>query len=296
MSDTPARFGIEGFASVERDPHGLERVAITTPLANAHIYLHGSHLTHFQPRDRRPILFLSAKSLFQPGKAIRGGVPLIFPWFGPNAADTSLPAHGFARTRAWNLEAITRRGDEAVIEMSLAASDATRALWPHDFELRYRASVGAALEMALTVHNTGAAPFTFEEALHTYLSVEDVRRVCVHGLAGKDYLDKVRGGRRFTEGSAPLTITQEVDRVYVGTRADVTVDDSAADRRLLVSKSDSDATVVWNPWIDRARALADFGDEEWPQMLCIESGNIGESAVTLPPGAEHTMTAIVSSL
>ncbi len=260
-----------------------------------HIYLHGAHVTHFQPRGQKPILFLSGKSLFQTGKAIRGGVPLIFPWFGPNSADPKLPAHGFARTTAWTLESISRDGDRAVVELSLKPSDSTRRLWPHEFELRYRLTVGSSLQMELTVRNVGADAWRFEEALHTYLAVADVRKVAITGLAATEYLDKVQNARRLTQGSEPITITGETDRVYLNTGADVVVDDAVEKRRLHVAKDLSNDTVVWNPWIDKARAMADFGDDEWPAMLCIESANVGENAISLSAGAMHTMKTILSA-
>jgi glucose-6-phosphate 1-epimerase len=285
---------IAGFAVVERDGYGLERIAVTTADAEAEIYLQGAHVTRFQPNGRGSLLFLSEKSIFQPGKAIRGGVPIVFPWFGPSAADPKLPAHGFARTTRWDLSAISRRGDRALIELALKASEATRKLWPHDFELRFRVTVGTTLQMQLEVRNAGGTDFSFEEALHTYLAVKDVRQVAIGGLAGLEYLDKVQGGKRIREGAQPIRITGETDRVYLATPDAVIVDDPAASRRLRVEKESSNATVVWNPWIAKAQALSDFGDDEWPAMLCVESANVGEIAVTLRPGEVHTLCATVA--
>jgi len=285
---------IAGFAVVERGGHGLERIVVTAPEADAEIYLQGAHVTRFQPNGRGSLLFLSEKSIFQSGKAIRGGVPIVFPWFGPNAADPKLPAHGFARTTRWDLSAIIRRGNRALIELALKASEATRKLWPHDFELRFRVTVGATLQMQLEVRNSGGTEFLFEEALHTYLAVKDVRQVAIGGLAGREYLDKVQGGKRIREGAQPIRITGETDRVYLATPDAVIVDDPAASRRLRVEKESSNATVVWNPWIAKAKALSDFGDDEWPAMLCVESADVGESAVTLRPGEVHTLCATVA--
>jgi glucose-6-phosphate 1-epimerase len=220
-------------------------------------------------------------------------VPLIFPWFGPNAADPKLPAHGFARTTAWNLESISRDGNRAIVELSLQPTETTRKLWPHEFELRSRVIVGSNLQMELTVRNSGDQAWRFEEALHTYLAAGDVRKTSIFGLAGRDYLDKVQGGRRIAQGREPITITGETDRVYLNTRDDIVVDDPAESRRIRVSKDSSNDTVVWNPWIAKAKALADFGDDEWPAMLCIESANVGENAVELAPGQTHTIKTTV---
>ena len=237
---------------------------------------------------------MSKKSLFAPGKAIRGGIPLIFPWFGPNQADSKLPAHGFARTRLWELRSVTREAATVKVELSLGPTSETRQLWPHDFDLRFSVTVGPALEMSLSVGNSGSEPFRFEEAMHTYLAVDDVRNVKIQGLAGREYIDKVQGGKIFRQGAESISIVGETDRVYLATPDAVTVTE-ATGREIVVSKEGSDATVVWNPWIAKAKAMADFGDDEWPGMLCIETANAASHAVTLAPGEQHLMHARIST-
>jgi D-hexose-6-phosphate mutarotase len=162
-----------------------------------------------------------------------------------------------------------------------------------EFALRYCVTVGDALALSLEVRNTTATPVRFEEALHTYLAVGDVREVGIAGLTGAEYLDKADGGKRKTQGSEPIRITAETDRLYLNTRATCTVTDPVWKRRLIIEKAGSDATVVWNPWIAKAKAMPDFGDDEWPQMLCIETGNCADHAITLPPGEAHTLQAII---
>jgi D-hexose-6-phosphate mutarotase len=153
--------------------------------------------------------------------------------------------------------------------------------------------VGTALRLDLEVTNTGDETVTFEEALHTYLTVGDARRIVVSGLEDADYLDKTSGGRTVPGEPEPVRLTGETDRVYLDTQAETTVDDPAGGRRIVIDKEHSDATVVWNPWIEKAAAMADFGDDEWPGMVCVETCNVGAAAVTLAPGASHTMTAIL---
>jgi D-hexose-6-phosphate mutarotase len=288
------RLAIDGIAAIDAGRGGLPRIAIAAHGAAAEIYLHGAHVTQYTTPGGKPLLFLSKASRFAAGQAIRGGVPLIFPWFGPNAADASLPAHGFARTQTWRLRSITPEPDRVVVDLALAPSDVTRRLWPHEFELSFRVSVGRALEMALRVHNPGTAAFKFEEAMHSYFAIADVRQLTIHGLAGREYLDKVQKGARLRQGVEPITITGETDRVYLDTPDPVTVNEPDG-RTITVAKSGSLATVVWNPWIAKAKAMADFGDDEWPEMLCIETANAAGNAVTLAPGAEHVMTATVSA-
>jgi glucose-6-phosphate 1-epimerase len=182
----------------------------------------------------------------------------------------------------------------AVITLALAPSEHSRRHWPHNFDAAFTISVGKALDMALEVVNTSPAQFVYEEALHTYLAIGDIRRTSIEGLVGRQFIDKVDGGSRKTQPAGAFTLTGETDRVYVDTPDTVTVNDAANNRRLIVSKSGSASTVVWNPWIAKAKAMADFGDDEWPGMLCIETANAAENAVKLAPGANHAMRATVA--
>jgi D-hexose-6-phosphate mutarotase len=238
---------------------------------------------------------MSRESAFQAGKPIRGGVPICFPWFGPSASDREAPAHGFARLCGWTLVSAREHADETiVVELELAGRDLAR-VWPHEFRLVHRVSIGSVLRMDLEVFNTGAQPFTFEEALHTYFDVDDVSRVTVSGLQNTEYLDKVAGFRRSRQGAESIRFAGETDRIYLDTQAACVIEDPGRRRRITVRKSGSDATVVWNPWVDKARAMADFGDEEWRNMLCVETCNVNVHARTLAPGASHTMTAIIEA-
>jgi glucose-6-phosphate 1-epimerase len=278
-------FGIPGAVEIGTDAHGLTRLTLSTPAAEAHVYLHGAHVTHYQPRGAAPVLFMSAHSRFAPGQPIRGGVPVIFPWFGPHPTRTDLPAHGYARTRPWDL--VRTASAANIASAAFLLSDAPR------LELGYRVSVGPALELSLEVRNISTEPVTFEQALHTYLAVDDVRGVRVEGLSLCDYIDKVDGMKRKRQ-SGPVAITGETDRIYLDTNDTVTVHDEAAGRRLSVSKSGSASTVLWNPWVGKAKKMPDFGDDEWPRMICVETANVADNAVTLAPGAAHVMRAVVA--
>ncbi len=285
---------IPGVVDLTEAPTGLVQVDIHSPLATARLYVDGGHIAQYQPAGAEPLLFLSRESKLVPGTAIRGGVPICFPWFGPKAGDPAAKMHGFARIVDWELEATAQEADGSVTVVLLLQSSAhTRALWPHDFTLRHRVNIGAALRMTLETHNSGPAPFTFETALHTYFAVADVREVQVTGLEGASYLDKTDGGKLKTLGDAPLRFDAETDRVFANHRGTCVIDDRAGGRKIVIEKSGSDTTVVWNPWIAKAAAMADFGDDEWPKMLCIETANTGANAVTLAPGATHAMTAVV---
>jgi len=288
-------FEIPHLAVFEEGAGGLTRLAIATRRARAHIYLHGAHVTYFEPEGTGPVLFLSDSSLFLPDKAIRGGVPIIFPWFGARAGQSAAPVHGFARTTPWEVEAISCGDDEAVdVTLRLRSNEETLKHWPHEFILRYRIAVSDTLTMSLELENVSDKPCVFEEALHTYLTVSDVRNIAISGLADAEYIDKVDALARKREGDAPIRIVGETDRVYLHTQSACDVNDPGARRRLHVTKRGSDSTVVWNPWIVKAAALPDFGNDEWPRMLCIETANAADNTVTLAAGATHTMSATVA--
>jgi glucose-6-phosphate 1-epimerase len=277
-------------SSVRAEPGagGLPRLAIQSRHGTAEMYFHGAHLTAWQPATASaPVLWVSRESVFAENKAIRGGVPICFPWFGPNAADPKAPAHGFARLRPWKLLDAQQDADGIVsITMRLES--------PETFQAQYRVEIGPSLTMQLQIHNPAQAqaPFTFEEALHTYFAVQDVRNVRVSGLEDTEYLDKVAGFERRRQPQEPIRFTGETDRVYLNTRATCVIHD--VNRTITISKTGSDTTVVWNPWIDKARAMPDFGDDEWPEMVCVETCNVGAYARTLAPGESHTMTAIIA--
>jgi glucose-6-phosphate 1-epimerase len=273
---------------------GLPRLTVANDQARAEIYLHGAHVTAWQPRGQADVLWMSGRSQFQDAKPIRGGVPICFPWFGPHASDPAAPGHGFARLLDWTLvDAHDDAGGATLLAFELPAPSPPPAAWPHACTATFRVSVGSSLTMALEVGNPGPEPFTFEAALHSYFTVQDVRTIAVRGLEGADFLDKVGGATRRTQGDDPIRFTAETDRVYLDTQAACRIEDPGLRRRIVVRKSGSNATVVWNPWVAKAKAMPDYGDDEWPGMVCVETAAVNVHAVTLAPGARHTLTATI---
>jgi len=302
MSEQPSlaalerRFEIPGAVRFESGPDGLVRVRVRTPQADAVVYLHGAHVTHYQPAGDRPVLFTSASSRFQAGQPIRGGVPIVFPWFGPCRDDASAPMHGFARVVEWQLAAAQQQTDGSVVlTLGANAAMATHPAWPNAYAATYTVRVGSTLELALEIVNQSDRPVTYEEALHTYLAVSDIETILVRGLAGTTYIDKTDGMRRKTQESEALRIAAETNRVYLGTRAGCVVEDPAPGRRLVVEKQGSEVTVVWNPWVAMAKTMADLGDDEWRGMLCIETANAADHAVTLESGERHLLRTLLRS-
>ncbi len=286
------RWEIPGIAIFTDTPGGLVRLDLTPAQCSTQVFLQGAHVAAFQPAGAQPVLFMSPRSHFENGKPIRGGVPVIFPWFGPRAGHPDAPAHGFVRTAPWAIESLTSDGKSASLVLITESTDATRAQWPHDFTLRHHITAGAELSMTLEVTNCSAAPFTFEEALHSYFAISDINAVIANGFEGTEYLDKTDSAQRKKQDATPIRITAETDRVYLNTRAACAIEDPGMSRTIVIEKSGSNSTVLWNPWTSKATRLADLGDA-WPGMLCIETCNAAENAVTLAPGATHAMNATV---
>ena len=266
--------------------------------AEATIDLQGATVTHFRPAGEDPVLWLSTRAVYAPGRAIRGGIPICWPWFGPHPDDPGKPDHGFARNRRWSvLGAAIAEDGATVIRLGLWDDEVTRDLWPHSFALELEVAVGVALRVSLIARNTGSAPFTCTGALHSYLAVGDVTRIAIHGLEGCAYVDKVDGGAEKVQQGA-VTIVGETDRVYRDTVATCTIDDPVLGRRIAVAKRGSRSTVIWNPWQEKARRLTDFDDDAYPRMLCVEAGypRTGvalDDTITIAPGAEHHLETTI---
>lgn len=285
-----SQFGIPGKLSFEA-VGGLVAARVTTPFATATIALQGAHVMTWQPTGQAPVIWLSKFAKFAPGKSIRGGVPVCWPWFGPHASNAQFPGHGFARTVPWQLLAAKALPDGRVrLDFELVQDEATRAQWPHDSVVRNTVTVGQELEVQLTTTNTGDKPFQLGQALHTYFEVGDIRRATVAGLEGCDYLDKVDGGAR-KQQQGPVAFTRETDRVYLATRGCCGIVDPALGRTILITSTGSHSTVVWNPWIEKADKMGDFGQDGYLNMVCVETANAAEDVVSLAAGETHAMTA-----
>lgn len=283
---------IAGVAEVVEGSGGLPKVRITTPECTGEIYLHGAHVTSWKPSGAEEVFFLSSRSQFEDGRAIRGGVPISFPWFAGKSDDPTAPAHGFVRTKAWRLESIAQVGPAVTVGMFTESDERTKRWWPADFRLVYRATFGPELGLELHVFNTGRTMSRFEEALHAYHRVGNIQGARVRGLDGVQYFDKTDSNRKKTQ-HGEIAITSETDRIYLDTTDAVELVDPVIHRATRVTKEDSRTTVVWNPCVQKARAMSDLGDDEWTQMICIETSNVSDFAVDLAPGQQHTMKALV---
>ncbi len=264
-------------------PNGFPKLMLSHPAgSSAEVYLHGAHVTSWVPLGMEESLFLSSLARFEKEQAIRGGVPVIFPQFadlGP------LSKHGFARVMPWQWVEQTQASEtrpRAVLQLD--ASDETVAIWPHAFRARLAVELGEnQLSLALSIYNTDAQPFSFNAALHTYLRVADVRHAAVRGLQGVYYRDRTAEGEVRQQSAPELTLSGEVDRLYLDAPSVVEVADNGNKRLFTLRAERFSDVVVWNPWKEGAAAMADLPEDAYRHMLCVEGAQVGE-AITLQPG------------
>ena len=273
--------GIPGFLKFSIGRGGLHRAELQHGSgSSAEVYLHGGHVASWKDASGEDRLFMSSKAEFKKTRPIRGGIPLVFPQFG---ASGPLVQHGFARTSLWEVNGAAVQPDGTVcLKLRLQDSADTRQIWPHRFLLGFEISLGQDLETVFRVTNMGQQSFSFQNALHTYFSVKDVRKVSVEGLAGLEYGDSVGEPADKRETSEKIMFSGEVNRVYRGTPYLVKIVDPEAKRVYEVWKSGMLDSVVWNPWIERSKSFKDLGEADYLRMVCVESGNIAHRVEVAP--------------
>jgi glucose-6-phosphate 1-epimerase len=212
------RFGVPGVARVGEGNGGLPRVRITGSFGEGEMYLHGAYVTSWKPAGRDEVLFASSKSRWEEGQAIRGGIPICFPWFRAKVDDAHAPAHGFVRSKMWQLESIAENDRGVAVSMFTENDDDTRRWWPSEFRLVHRVIFGSELNLDLVCTNTGTTPLRFEEALHTYNRVSDVARVRLQGLDTVRFLDNTDCNKEKTQ-RGDVVIASQTDNAYVDTES-----------------------------------------------------------------------------
>lgn len=271
--------------SVVKDTSGMDKLIVDNPLAYCEVYLHGAHITEFKAKTAtQGLLWLSPKAVFARDKAIRGGIPICWPWFGAHPTDKNQPAHGFARVSLWRLtqaKALDCGGTELCLTLTDNAE--TRCIWPFRFTLEYTIKVTEQLEVSLVHINTDKQPVSIGGALHSYFKVGEIAQVQIAGLAGATYLDKLADGQACTQ-SGEIRVAAEVDSVYLDCANDCTLKDRALGRTISICKQGSDSTIVWNPWLRKSQQMADMSDDGYRHMVCIEAGVVNGKA--LAPGEQ----------
>ncbi len=300
LADLNSRFGLPTLKFIE-GPGGLSYAEIDNAGGVATLCLQGAHVVSWRPKSAaEPVIWVSEAAKYGPGKSIRGGVPVCWPWFGPHASDKTFPGHGFARTVPWQVTGSqTLASGETQVKLMLMPNDQTRAQFAKACRVELIATVGATLKIDLVTTNLDHDAVEIGEALHTYFRIGDIGTAKVSGLDGCDYVDKVEGGQRKRQSGA-IAFNGEVDRVYLDTESECVIEDPELKRRIRISKQGSRSTVVWTPWLEKAAKMADFGPGRhnqggWREMVCVESGNALDNVVSVPAGQSHTLSVVYSA-
>ena len=286
------KFAIAGQLEFEQDAGGLIIARINNPHAQASIALQGAHIMTYHPvGEEQPVIWMSPVAKLIPGKSIRGGVPVCWPWFGTHKTEDDLPSHGFARTVPWEVAATEKLDDGSTrISFDLPQSSIPTVQWPYLCRVRLTATIGKTLAIDLITENTGSEEFDLTEALHTYFVISDVDSIQIKGLQGRNYLEKVGEAQLKKDNEAAVLIMSEVDRIYLDTRGECQIEDVGHKRRIHILKKGSHSTVVWNPWVEKSAKMGDFGsDTGYRGMVCVESGNVDYNLARVAPREKHTL-------
>lgn len=286
---------VEGVAFKE-NAAGFPLVEINNAKAKATLSLYGGQLLSFQPHDEEELLFVSENAYYAEGKAVKGGVPICWPWFGSDPQNKGRAAHGFVRNRLWELRDIEALSDgDTSVVLRMTDTEATQEIWPEVFDLSLNITIGKAVTLAMTTSNRGSRPFTLTQALHTYFSVGEIESVEVQGLEGTQYIDKSTAGDdeiKLQQGA--VRVESEVDRIYLDTPSALRIVDNAKSRVIQISTSGSASCVVWNPWLEIAAAMGDLRDNDYQQFVCVETTNAADDQVIVETGDSVTISATYS--
>jgi D-hexose-6-phosphate mutarotase len=289
IEELDKQFGRAGRIAFERSPLGGPVAVLAAPGGRAVVSVKGAQVLSWQPAGASEVLWLSPVARLDSGKAVRGGAPVCWPWFGAHPDDAKKPAHGFARTADFQGASVEIDSRTTALTLALEPSTANRALWPHDARLEVIISIGERLHIALTTTNRGRGPLPLSQAIHTYFRVGDIAAVTVDGLDGCRYRDALSGETLRQSGA--LRIDSEVDRIYETAPSPLVLVDTALRWRITISAGGSASTVVWNPWVAKAERLGDLGPDGYRHMLCLETANAGADLRLLAPGTSHTLSA-----
>ncbi|MEN9569964.1 MAG: hypothetical protein RL172_1195 [Bacteroidota bacterium] len=273
--------------------HGVLPIAhITTEHAEATISLYGAQLLSYIPCHQQDVLWMSKQSFFETGKAIRGGIPVCFPWFGPHLTDKTKPQHGFARLLQWQVQGAAALTTGAVkLTLLLEPSDYTKALWPYEFKAQVDFTIGDTADIALTVTNTGQQDFEYSNALHTYFNIGHINNIAVTGLEKTIYYNAFETTEQ-EQPAQPLRFLTETNRRYIQHTQNCVIQDELLQRNICVSKTGSLVTIVWNPCEATAATMLDIHPGGYKHFVCIEPANAypGIDMVQLQPGQSHTLS------
>ena len=287
-----AKYGIADKVSFAAGEGGFPMIKVDNEYAKATISVYAGQVLSFQPVGQaEDLMFLSGKAYHQEGKAIKGGAPICWPWFGPDPEDKGRASHGFVRNRMWQMrEVVSTQDGSTKITLGLKDTEDTRAIWDYAFDFTIAITVGKSLDLELITRNTGDKPFTITQALHTYFKVGDISKVTVLGLDGNRYIDKVDGGKSKTQ-SGDITFTGECDRIYLNVQPELKIDDAALARQITIKAHNSKTAIVWNPAADISANMADLADDGYKNFVCVETANAATEIVEVDAGSEYKLAA-----
>ncbi|MGB5636967.1 MAG: D-hexose-6-phosphate mutarotase [Waterburya sp.] len=287
-----ADYGISNKVKFVEGEGGFPLIEVSNEYAQATISVYAGHILSFKPvNQQEDVIFLSSKVDYQSGKAIRGGTPICWPWFGPDPEAKGRPNHGFVRNRLWQMrDAIATQDGATKITMGLVDTPETRKIWDYSFDLAIAITVGSVLTVELITRNTGEQPFTITQALHTYFKIGDINQVAVLGLQDQEYLDKVDGGKQKTQ-TGEVTFSGECDRIYLDVQPELVIEDRLLNRKIRVTATNSKTAIVWNPGADVAAKMADLGDRDYENFVCLETANAANEIIEVSAGNQYILTS-----
>lgn len=289
----------------------LETIKIEHPLFSATLLLQGAQLIEFIPKGilnkpSKNLLWLSDRIEYKQGKPLRGGIPICWPWFGnldknpkqiqsqiPDSSASSASAHGFARTLPWQISSIKENCHSVEVVLGLTSNEETKALWPFEFNLEARFVFSQQLKLELKTINKGDMPFSFSQALHTYLPTQDIKKTYIHNAHNSRYIDAMDHWQEKSQ-IGRIGFSEETDRLYFFDNKDSSENSyelrvESPSQQLLIKNNNSQSAVIWNPWIKKSLGLSQFNPDDYQRMFCIESANVMSDSITLAPQQQHSL-------
>ena len=272
--------------------NNLDYLKINNPLAEATISLQGAHVSWWRPKSSsEDVLWLSSNARFEKGRSIRGGVPIVWPWFGQHPTDNSYCIHGFARVIPWELiKSEDLKNGATKLHLKMKPTQDVKRQLSYEFTLELILIIGESLSCSLTTTNESNFPFIISEGFHTYFYISDLRNIKIKGLESAVFFDKVRSFKKGIEGGEIVIDEEEFDKVYINNSNDCYIEDEIFNRVITVKKSNSNSTVIWSPGKEKSEKMSDMGTKnEWRRMICVETVNALENNVVIYPGKSHTI-------
>lgn len=278
---------------------GFAFINVKNSAATAQISLYGGQVLSYRPLGQDELLFVSERAYYEEGKAIKGGVPICWPAFGASFTSQGRPFHGFARNRTWQLENVVQpESDLTVVCLQLVEDDESLKIFPYRFKLKLEIHISKELQLKLITENTDVNEFEITQALHTYISVQDISKTTLSGLDKIEYLDKAKSNtgpeRKCQQGD--VIISSEVDRIYLNVSQQLKLEDASARREIIIYSEGNQTLVVWNPWKDLCEQSADLLDDDYLRFICVETANAADDIIKVKPGNSVGISATYSTV